>query len=260
VLALLLGETTTLYARLARSNLLLARERDNKLMNLRAVVASISHELKQPLAALALNAATAQRLFQQERPDPQELGLILEDVRNDSYRMSQVLDNLRDLFGRASLMPKSFDVNEVASEALYAMRHELKARRISTSIQLMSPLPLVTGQRGQLHEVITNLIINAIEAMDSVEVDRRIMKVTTAVEAERAILVKIEDTGPGIGQEKMEGIFEAFVTTKANGSGLGLAICRMIIEQHGGQLTASSNGSSGALFQFTLPFTPAKSS
>jgi signal transduction histidine kinase len=110
-----------------------------------------------------------------------------------------------------------------------------------------------------LHEVFVNLIINSIEAMDSVDVDRRMVKVTTAVEAERAILVKIEDTGPGIGQESMEGIFEAFVTTKANGSGLGLAICRMIIEQHGGHLTASSDGSSGALFQFTLPFAPAKS-
>jgi signal transduction histidine kinase len=92
--------------------------------------------------------------------------------------------------------------------------------------------------------------------MDSVRVDRRMLKVRTTTDGERALVVQVEDSGPGIDPEKMADIFNAFVTTKANGTGLGLAICRMIIERHGGQLTATSDGQSGALFQFVLPIQP----
>jgi signal transduction histidine kinase len=100
------------------------------------------------------------------------------------------------------------------------------------------------------------LILNAVEAMDSVKVDRRMLKVRTTTDGERALVVQVEDSGPGIDPEKMSDIFNAFVTTKANGTGLGLAICRMIIERHGGQLSATSDGHSGALFKFVLPIQP----
>ena len=118
-------------------------------------------------------------------------------------------------------------------------------------------LPLVDGHRGQLREVIFNLAHNAIEAMDSTTDRSRILRVTTQLHGPDAIAVAVEDTGPGIDPEKLDRIFTAFVTTKSQGMGLGLAICRMIVEQHGGQLTASSDGKNGALFQFVLPIASA---
>jgi signal transduction histidine kinase len=171
--------------------------------------------------------------------------------------MGQVVDNLRGLFGKADLTQEPIDVNELASRALYALRNELNDHCVATRMELMPALPFVMGHRGQLQEVITNLILNSVEAMASVKVDRRMLKVRTAIDGECALVVQVEDSGPGIDPEKMADIFNAFVTTKANGTGLGLAICRMIIERHGGQLTASSDGQSGALFQFVLPIQPA---
>jgi signal transduction histidine kinase len=256
VLAALFAERRESEAHLAHSKMMLERERDNKLINLQAALASISHELKQPLGAITLNGAAAQIFLKHEAPDLEELRSVLEDMVDDSHRMSQVLDSLRGLFGKADLIQEPIDVNELASRALYALRNELKDHCVATRIELTPSLPFVTGHRGQLQEVITNLILNSVEAMDSVKVDRRMLKVRTTTDGERALVVQVEDSGPGIDPEKMADIFNAFVTTKANGTGLGLAICRMIIERHGGQLTATSDGQSGALFQFVLPIQP----
>ena len=256
ILAALFAERRESEARLAHSKMMLERERDNKLINLQAALASISHELKQPLGAITMNGAAARRFLRHEPPDLEELRSVLDDVVDDGHRMSQVLDNLRGLFGKADLTQEPIDVNELASRALYALRNELNDHSVATRIELMPSLPFVTGHKGQLQEVITNLILNSVEAMDSVKVDGRMLKVRTTTDGERTLVVQVEDSGPGIDPEKMADIFNAFVTTKANGTGLGLAICRMIIERHGGQLTAKSDGQSGALFQFVLPIQP----
>jgi signal transduction histidine kinase len=256
VLAALFAERRDSEARLAQSKMMLERERDNKLMNLQAAMASISHELKQPLGAITLNGATAQIFLKHESPDLEELRSVLGDMVDDSHRMSQVLDNLRGLFGKSDLILEPIDVNELASRALYTLRNELKDHSVVTRMELMPSLPFVVGHGGQLQEVITNLILNSVEAMDSVKVDRRMLRVRTATDGERALVVQVEDSGPGIDPKKIADIFNAFVTTKASGTGLGLAICRMIIERHGGQLTAKSDGQSGALFQFVLPIQP----
>jgi signal transduction histidine kinase len=118
---------------------------------------------------------------------------------------------------------------------------------------LTSGLPLVMGHRGQLQEVILNLARNAIEAMDAIEDRIRVLQFKTGRDDGDAIAVAIQDTGAGIDPEKLDAIFDAFVTTKPKGMGLGLAICRMIIDRHNGQLTASSDGKSWALFRFVLP-------
>jgi signal transduction histidine kinase len=104
-----------------------------------------------------------------------------------------------------------------------------------------------------LQQVIFNLVHNALEAMDTTSDRRRVLRVTTELRGRDAISVAVEDSGPGIDPKQLDGVFGAFVTGKSHGMGLGLAICRMIIEYHGGQLTASSDGKNGALFQFTLP-------
>jgi signal transduction histidine kinase len=117
----------------------------------------------------------------------------------------------------------------------------------------MSNVPLVMGHRGQLQEVILNLVRNAIEAMDAIKDGGRVLRVRTERHGDDAIVVSVEDSGPGIDPQKIGGIFDAFVTTKSHGIGLGLALCQMIIERHGGRLSASSDSKSGALFQCILP-------
>jgi signal transduction histidine kinase len=110
------------------------------------------------------------------------------------------------------------------------------------------------GNKGQLHEVILNLVQNAVEAMAAIKDGRRILRVKTEHHDQDAIIVAVEDSGPGIDSDKLDGIFDAFVTTKSHGMGLGLAICRVIIERHGGELSAwSDKKRKGAIFQFKLP-------
>jgi signal transduction histidine kinase len=141
----------------------------------------------------------------------------------------------------------------MALGALRVVGPELEGRRIAISTELMLELPLVMGHKGQLQEVIINLARNAMEAMDAIKDQNRVLHIETQRRDSDAITVLVNDTGPGIDPKKLDGIFEAFVTTKASGMGLGLAICRTIIERHGGQLTAASDGKRGASFQFVLP-------
>jgi signal transduction histidine kinase len=118
---------------------------------------------------------------------------------------------------------------------------------------LLSDLPLIEGHSGQLQQVIHNLVRNAMEAMENIANRSRVLHVVTELYGSEAIRIVLEDSGPGFGADQADRIFEPYVTTKAQGTGLGLAICRAIVEQHGGQLTALSDGKSGALFQLVLP-------
>ena len=239
--------------RLVHSNLMLQRERDNKLMSLHAVMASISHEIKQPLSAIALNGAAAQDFLKSAPPDLAEVQSALDDVINDSYRTGQILDNFHQLFGREKQENEPIDINDLALSSLQILRRDLADHGVAPALYLAAELPLVMGQKTQLQEVLLNLFYNAIEAMAANNPDRRAMKVRTALAAGKAIVIEIEDSGLGIDPERLESIFDAFVTTKSHGMGLGLAICSAIVERHGGQLLASSDGKSGALFKVMLP-------
>jgi signal transduction histidine kinase len=129
----------------------------------------------------------------------------------------------------------------------------LEDQGVETRLELAPELPLVEGYRRQLEEVIFNLVHNAIEAMDATTDRDRVLRVTTALSGHEAIAVAVGDSGPGIDPTRLDSIFGAFVTTKSQGMGLGLAICRTIIEHHAGQLTVSSDGKNGSVFQFVLP-------
>jgi signal transduction histidine kinase len=148
---------------------------------------------------------------------------------------------------------RPIDANKLALEALHIFRRELAEYAVRTNIELASGLPLVMGDKGQLQEVILNLVHNAIDAMASVEVSRRTLKLRTKNDGAKRIIIEVEDSGEGISPERLSGIFDAFVTTKSSGTGLGLAICSRIIEQHGGRLTADSDGKNGTIFQIILP-------
>ena len=160
---------------------------------------------------------------------------------------------MRALFRQADEAGQSINVNEVVHSVLSLVRVELRDRGLVQHIELAPELPLVTGNRNQLHEVILNLVHNALEAMDGVPDRTGVLRVRTELRGTDAIVITVQDSGPGIDGDKLDRIFDAFFTTKKDGMGLGLAICRMIIERHGGRLTASSDGKSGALFQFVLP-------
>ncbi len=252
LLAVLLAETTGLYTRLALANMLLRRERDNKLMNMAAVVASISHEVKQPLAAIVMRASTALRFLGHKPPDVAKARSALNKIVNDGHRASEIFNNIRDLFRASNLARVEIDVNELVLTTLDIMQRELTEHHITTHTELMPEEPSVIGHRGQLQEVLINLIFNAIEAMDE-KSGNRVLSVTTEHIEGGGIVVKVMDTGSGIDPKNLDNIFDPFVTTKPQGIGLGLAICRMIVERHGGQLLASSRPESGAQFDIVLP-------
>jgi signal transduction histidine kinase len=244
--------------RLAHSNLTLQRERDNKLMTLRAVMVSISHEIKQPLSAIALNGDAARQFLKSAPSDLAKAKSALNDLIEDSYRAGRILDNLRQLFGRGERENEPIDMNDLALSSLQLLRRELADQGVVPALDLATEQPLVMGQKTQLQEVLLNLFQNAIEAMAAIKADRRALKVRTAIAAGKKILIEIEDSGAGIDPERLERIMDAFVTTKAHGTGLGLAICSAIVERHGGQLLASSDGKNGALFKLVLPVASAR--
>jgi signal transduction histidine kinase len=254
VLAALFTQRKESAEHLTQSNMMLERERSNKLMNLEAMAASIAHEVRQPLSAIATNGYAALRFLGRAPPDHKEVRSALSRMISDSNRAGQVFDNIRALFGKAGKGHEPIYVNEIALEVLHTLRGELKDGGITVRTELTPRLPLVMGHRGQLQEVLLNLIRNAIEAMDAIKDGRRVLQVRTERHDDRdEIVVAVEDSGPGIDPEKLDRIFDAFVSTKPQGMGLGLAICRMIIDRHGGQLSASSGKRRGAVFQFILP-------
>jgi signal transduction histidine kinase len=253
VLIVLLAETIWLYVRLVRSNALLQHEQDNKLMNLEALASSIEHEMRQPLGAIMLNSETALQLIKREPPDLTVASSTLRDVVADGERAHQMLQSIRGLFGKDIGERKLIDVNESVRKALQILREELDYHRVTVRTQLAPLLPLVPAHGGQLQEVFINLIKNAVEAMDGVGDDSRVLTVRTRVSGRDAIVAEVEDTGPGIDPANMEKVFDAFMTTKPTGTGLGLAICRMIVDRHGGQLSVSAAQPRGAIFRIELP-------
>jgi signal transduction histidine kinase len=258
ILILLLGEITKLYTRLARSNTMLAREQSNKLMNVSATAASIAHELKQPLAAIVANADASLEFLAQTPPDLLRLKEALSDIVADGHHTSDALDGVRTLFRNINEQRESVDVNEISSEVLHSMRTVLSDNAVTVEPKLSPDIPRIQGNRGQLQQVIFNLVQNAVEAMiDSADRSRMLWLMTQREDRDR-IVVAVQDTGPGIAPERLEDVFEAFMTTKPQGTGLGLAICRIIVERHGGELTAHSDGKNGALFQLSLPIMSAE--
>ncbi len=238
---------------LAKSLELLERERNNKIMNLEAMVASIGHEVRQPLTAIASNGNAALRFLGHQPPNFEEARSALNKMVANSHRASEVFDNIRALFGEANRAQEPVDMKELTLSVLELLREELREHGITSRAELKPRLPPIMGHRGQLQEVFINLIHNAIEAMDDIKDDRRILQVRAEPRRGNAIVVAVEDSGPGIDPKQSQAIFDAFVTTKPQGMGLGLAICRMIIERHGGQLSVSPAEPRGSIFRVVLP-------
>lgn len=260
VLAALFSERRESAARLAYSNSMLQRERDNKLMSLEAMLGGISHEVKQPVAAIMLNGEAALNFLEDAPPNFEETQSILKDILGDSHRINEVLASTRSLFEGRDQERQTIDVNELVRGVLNLLISELKQTCITARAELTTDLPPVVGNRVQLQQVLLNLIHNAMEAMGTNNNKTRLLRLKTDYDGGKTVTIAVEDSGPGIDSNTLNTVFDPFVTTKIHGMGLGLAICRTIVERHGGQISVSSDHKSGAQFHFTLPIksTPAE--
>jgi signal transduction histidine kinase len=249
----LLNELRQRTYELDRSVSELQRERNNRLMNLEAMAASIGHEVRQPLGAIATQGSAALRFLDHAPPNLDEVRLALNEMVRNSHHASGIFDNLRALFGSTNSGYERLDVNELTLSVLRIVREDLVEHDIAAEVELAPNLPLIMGHRGQLQEVLINLVRNAIEAMSDIRDGHRILHVGTDCHDNKAIIISVRDSGPGIDPVVLDRLFEVFVTTKASGMGLGLALCRMIVERHKGELAASSAEPRGSVFRVALP-------
>ena len=253
VLIVLLSETVILHARLSFANSKLQREHENKLMSAEAVVAALAHEVRQPLTGMTSRAAAGKRFLDREPPDIATAKRLFDQIKDAAFRANEVFESFLSLFRGGRQEHQPVDINVLALEAVQLLRKELDDHNIVAHTMLASELPTIQGNRGQLREVILNLLQNSIEAM-ATTTRQRVISIVTVRHDSDSVSLSLQDTGPGIDPDKLASIFDPFVTTKAKGTGLGLAICKMIIEQHGGKLSAASDTHyCGARFEITLP-------
>ncbi|HVN20463.1 MAG TPA: ATP-binding protein, partial [Dongiaceae bacterium] len=186
-------------------------------------------------------------------PDLDEVRAILADIRKDDQRAGSVIDRMRGLLKRQDLNKRAVDVGELVSGVADLVRSDAAARHIRLELAVPRHLPPVFGDLVHLQQVLLNVMINGMDALDGANQGDRRVRVTAALDGPKSIEIAVTDTGPGVPVDQLTHIFDPFVTTKPNGMGMGLAISRTIIEAHEGRLWAENRKEGGASFRFTLP-------
>ena len=225
----------------------------NRVTTTGQLAASIAHEVSQPISATLTNANAARRWLAAAPPDLEEVRQALDRIIRDGGRASDIIGRIRSLVRKSPPLHDQLNINETILEVTSLTRGELRRNGTSLRIQLADGLPLVSGDRVQLQQVMLNLILNAVEAMSGSSTTVRDLLIRTELDGPGSVLVAVQDSGPGLKPESMDRLFHAFDTTKADGMGMGLSICRSIVEAHGGRVWAVPNLPQGAVFQFTLP-------
>jgi PAS domain S-box-containing protein len=231
-------------------------EHANRVATMGQLTASIAHEVNQPLAAVVANAEACLRWLDRGTPDMDAVRRSVEWVIDDANRASEVIRRVRALANKTGLEKGPLDVNDVVREVIALVQRELISHGVSLRMELAPALPTVLGDRIQLQQVIINLVMNGIEAMQSVTDRPRELVIQSRQDETHRVLTSVTDCGVGISVENSDRLFNAFFTTKSSGMGMGLPICRSIMEGHGGRLWATANAPHGATFQFTLPVNP----
>ncbi len=218
-----------------------------------ALTASLAHELNQPLTAILANAEAAEQLLDAPAPKLQDVREILQDIVRDDRRATQVIQRLRGLLRKGKVEPAALDINEIVVEVARLVNADAVARNVSIRLEQARDLPPIWGDRVQLQQVVLNLLLNGLDAMPEGGGGDRSLTLQTTRTRSDTVEVAVRDSGTGIDQANLDQVFQAFYTTKAAGMGMGLTIARVIVEAHGGRLTARNNPTIGATFAFTLP-------
>jgi PAS domain S-box-containing protein len=217
------------------------------------LAASIAHEVNQPLTAVVSNAEAARRWLDGSTPNLDEARAAVESIIKSGHRAGEITRRVRAMLNKTDTQKTPLDINDVVNEAIALVRHELFSQQVLLRTELAADLPRINGDRIQLQQVIVNLVINGIEAMQPVKDRPRELVIRTHQDQAHQVLTAVKDCGVGILAEDADQLFKAFFTTKSSGMGMGLSICRSIVEAHGGRLSASGNAGPGATFQFALP-------
>jgi signal transduction histidine kinase/CheY-like chemotaxis protein len=224
--------------------------RINRVSMMGELAASLAHEIKQPIAAVVVNAEACLQWMRREPPELEQARHALSGIIDAAKRSASIIDRNRSLYGRGTPQREPIDLNEVIREMVVMLRDTANRHGILIRSELDPALPATTADRVQLQQVLVNLMLNGIEAMPDGSGE---LSVASRRTDDGQLLISVSDSGIGFSGENLEHIFAAFFTTKPQGTGMGLSISRRIIESHGGRLWVSANSGRGATFQFTLP-------
>jgi C4-dicarboxylate-specific signal transduction histidine kinase len=214
--------------------------------------ATLAHELSQPLGAILRNAEAAEIFLQHPSPDLEELRSIVTDIRKDDERAGAVINRMRAMLKRREVEHSRLNLNLLVAEAISLVRSTADARRVQLVFEPDPALSFLSGDRIQLQQVLLNLLLNAMDAVEGAAPESR-QVILGLKQAGRQVEVTVRDRGHGIPADELPRLFEPFFTTKSNGLGLGLAISSTIVAAHGGQIRAENNSTGGATFSFRLP-------
>jgi len=217
------------------------------------LAASIAHEINQPLTAITTSTEAGLRWLGRADFDVDEVRALLARVVADARRATDVVERVRCMAMRQSTNVTSIAINSVVEEVATFLRHEMGAREVALSLDLARHLDDINADRIQIQQVILNLCVNAMQAMASVPADMRRLHIATGRGGQGSVFVRVEDSGPGIPEDRIPHLFESFYSTREGGMGLGLRICQSIVEAHGGHIEGANSASGGACFSFTLP-------
>jgi PAS domain S-box-containing protein len=225
----------------------------NRLSMMGELAASLAHEIAQPIATARNNARASIHFLDRSPPDLGQVREALTCVVDDADRAGDILDRIRDHIKKVPPRKERFDLNHAITDVIALAQSAIVKNGVSIKTRLTEGLSDVQADRVQLHQVVLNLILNAIEAMGTIEEGVRELSIITKQHEAGGVLVAVHDSGPGIDPERLDRVFDAFYTTKSSGVGMGLSICRSIIHAHGGRLWADVNTPRGAVFRLTLP-------
>jgi two-component system sensor kinase FixL len=226
--------------------------RMSRVSSMGELTASLAHELNQPLTAIASNAAAGSRLLAQGPPDVEMFKELLADVSADARRAGAIIHGIHHFVRKSEGARRSVNLNDIVREVLRLLNSDLLGRATTVETELLPDLPAVMADPLHLQQVLLNLLMNSLEAMQSTPTDRRRVVICTKCEPDSFVSVSVRDYGSGLPKDNLDKVFAHFYSTKPNGMGMGLTIVRSIVEAHGGKLSAE-NTEDGARFCFRLP-------